>query len=115
METLGVQTNVDDHGHTRETHSKFMVLSYRKGSKKDIGIYNNMLSPYEFVLYNSSADDNLLFKFYFDVKKIGDIEQTISYIADGHHKNDKELAAYLVENNALELAEKECPDCFSKK
>lgn len=92
METLGLQRDRDG----VPTHSKFLLLL-----GKQIYILNNILHPFEYQLYSSSADDNAVIDYYLkETRQFDTLEETLWFIANKGHHGDKDLVKFLREAGA---------------
>ena len=110
MTTLGVQKIRQRDGSYRASYSKFMMLV-----GKEIYLLKNMLHPFEYNLYSSSAEDNAVIDYYLDhdtrfenlPTKAKRLESVLWHISQGMHKGDKGLANFLLdsgyENKAQEV------------
>lgn len=94
MTTLGVHTKTGADGVPKPDFAKFMMLVGR-----DVYLLKNKLHPFEYALYSSSADDNEIIDYYRfhapEDQKIEDLESVLWHIAEGRHKGDEGLIAYL--------------------
>lgn len=101
MTTLGVQKVRQRDGSYRASYSKFMMLV-----GKEIYILKNLLHPFEYNLYSSSAEDNALIDYYLEHDRRFDhlgtkaerLEAALWHISQGMHKGDAGLAAFLTDS-----------------
>lgn len=91
MKELGVQTEIQDDGSQKKTYAKFMMVV-----GKSIYILKNLLHPFEYVLYSSSAEDNAVIDYYLRVKQnYTNLEDVLWLMAQNKHVGDMELADFL--------------------
>jgi hypothetical protein len=91
MKELGVQTEIQDDGSQKKTYAKFMMVV-----GKSIYILKNLLHPFEYALYSSSAEDNAVIDFYLRVKQsYTNLEDVLWLMAQNKHVGDLELADFL--------------------
>ena len=96
MKTLGLQQEIQSDGTFKKTHSKFMMVM----GGKNIYSLLNILHPFEYQLYSSSADDNAVIDYYMKIsRQFADLETTLMFIADGRHIGDKGLIDFLEKSN----------------
>ena len=100
MTTLGVQKVLQPDGSYRAAFSKFMLLI-----GKQVYLFKNILDPFEYMLYSSSAEDNAIINYYMDhSKKFDDLLETLKYIAADKHVGDKDLAKFLEDSGYFNVA-----------
>lgn len=96
MKTLGVQKEVQEDGSYKATHSRFMMIVDGGGAHKQVYILKNLLDPFEYILYSSSAEDNAVINYYMqETRQFDDLEETLRYISNRRHIGDEKLAIYL--------------------
>lgn len=100
MKNLGVQTEIQEDGSQRKTFAKFMMVVGRS-----IYILKNMLHPFEYALYSSSAEDNAVIEYYLKVKQsYTNLEDVLWLMAQNQHVGDMDLAHYLEEAGHKNMA-----------
>ena len=100
MKDLGVQTEIQDDGSQKKTYAKFMMVV-----GKSIYILKNLLHPFEYALYSSSAEDNAVIEYYLRVKQsYTSLEDVLWLMAKNSHIGDMELANYLEEAGHKNMA-----------
>lgn len=68
-------------------------------------IVRNILHPFEYMLYSSSEDDNLVIDYYKNItKKFSNLLDVLDFVARGKHYGDEGLVKYLNESGAGSLA-----------
>jgi type IV secretory pathway VirB4 component len=94
---LGVKTR----GGTRNAprFSTFMMIKVQKDIRRT-SIYRNILSPYEYNAYSSSAEDNAIFRYFMNNEGMSPKEVT-RLITDGKHIKNERLMEYLRKTNNL--------------
>jgi hypothetical protein len=101
MKTLGLQKELQPDGSYKTTYSKFMMVM----GGKNIYIFYNILHPFEYILYSSSAEDNAIIDFYMRIKKShSSLEEVLWLISEGRHIGDMELAAFLEKGGYTNMA-----------
>lgn len=99
MTTLGLQKNREG----RATHSQFMMI-IGGGRNKQVYILNNILHPFEYQLYSSSADDNAVIDYYlYENKHFDKLEDVLWFLAEGRHIHDDHLIEYLLKAGATNM------------
>jgi type IV secretory pathway VirB4 component len=89
MRHLGVQTKQQPDGSFKKTYSKFMMIM----GGKEIYVLYNILHPFEYILYSSSADDNAVIDYYLKKKKsYKDLIDVLWMMSRNEHVGDLELA-----------------------
>lgn len=100
MRTLGVQKELQADGSFAPTYAKFMMIM-----DKSVYVLYNMLHPFEYALYSSSAEDNAVIDYYLRIKKTHtDLEEVIWLIANNKHIGDMELAEFLEDSGYSNMA-----------
>jgi hypothetical protein len=101
MKTLGLQKELQQDGTYKNSYSKFMMVM----GGKNIYIFYNILHPFEYQLYSSSADDNAVIDYYMKIKKShNNLEDVLWMIARREHIGDQGLATFLETSGAKNLA-----------
>ncbi len=77
--------------------SKFLMISKTRKNRL-VSVYRNILSPFEMELYSSSKEDNAIFRFYMNKRKMTALD-SCRYITDKLHEKDEDLIEYLIEGN----------------
>ena len=91
MKALGVQKEIQDDGSFKPTYAKFMMVM-----GKSVYIMKNLLHPFEYALYSSSAEDNAIIDYFMRVtKQYSSLEDVLWIIAEGKHIGDNNLAQFL--------------------
>lgn len=91
MKNLGVQKEIQEDGSFKPTYAKFMMVM-----GKSVYILKNLLHPFEYALYSSSAEDNAIIDYYMKIKKShSNLEDVLWVIAQNNHIGDEELARFL--------------------
>lgn len=90
MKSLGLQKEVAEDGSYRASYSKFMIVM-----GKSVYILKNILHPFEYSLYTSSAEDNAVIDYYKKTKQFENLEEILWYIARKHHVGDEGLIKFL--------------------
>lgn len=104
IQSLGLQKK--ENSKNIGTYSRFLYVSIDKGAKIRPAVLNSILSPVEFELMNSNADDNAITKYYLYEKGFT-MEEAIMHVVDGKHKGDEGLIEYLRKGNFV-AAMKKC-------
>jgi hypothetical protein len=92
MKSLGLQKELQDDGSYKNTFAKFMMVM----GGKNIYVFYNILHPFEYILYSSSAEDNAVIDYYMRIKKSHtDLEQVLWLISKNEHIGDLGLAEFL--------------------
>jgi hypothetical protein len=92
MTTLGLVKQQQADGSTKALYSKFMMIM----ENKEVYTLFNMLHPFEYILYSSSAEDNAVIDFYMRVQKSHtNLEDVLWLIARGQHLGDAALIDFL--------------------
>lgn len=92
MKTLGLQKALQPDGSYKNTFAKFMMVM----GGKNIYVFYNLLHPFEYILYSSSAEDNAIIDYYMKVKKSHSmLEDVLWLISKQEHIGDLELATFL--------------------
>lgn len=100
MTTLGVQKILQPDGSYRAAYSKFMMLI-----GKTVYLFKNILDPFEYMLYSSSAEDNAMINYYMDhERKFDNLMDTLKYIAANRHIGDLKLAKFLEDAGYFNVA-----------
>lgn len=100
MKSLGVQKEIQDDGSFKPTYAKFMMVM-----GKSVYILKNLLHPFEYALYSSSAEDNAIIDYYMKVVKTHDkLEDVLWIIAQNKHIGDDGLATFLDEAGYKNMA-----------
>ena len=86
-------------------YSRFLYVSIDKGARIRPAVLNSILSPVEFELMNSNAEDNAITKYYLYEKGMN-MEDAIMYVVEGKHKGDKDLIEHLRKGNFVEAMKK---------
>jgi len=95
MTELGVQRETMPDGSRVPTHSRFMMLVEESG-KKSVYVLKNLLHPFEYMLYSSSAQDNDIIQYYMDeTKQFEDLEALLWFISNKQHYGDEGLIEFL--------------------
>lgn len=90
---LGVVKERQADGSLRPMYATFMMKI-----DKDVYVFKNQLHPFEYQLYNSSAEDNAIVYYYRQIsKQFKSLEEVLWFISNGNHKGDRGLAEYLKE------------------
>lgn len=101
MKTLGLQKELQPDGSYKTTYSKFMMIM----GGKNIYVFYNILHPFEYILYSSSAEDNAIIDFYMRIKKShSSLEDVLWLISEGRHIGDLELASFLEKGGYTNMA-----------
>jgi type IV secretory pathway VirB4 component len=101
MKSLGLQKELQPDGSYKTTYSKFMMIM----GGKSIYVFYNILHPFEYILYSSSAEDNAIIDFYMRIKKSHDsLEAVLWLIAENRHIGDRELADFLEKGGYTNMA-----------
>ena len=91
MKTLGVVKEVQPDGSYRAAYSKFMLVMGRS-----VYVLKNLLHPFEYILYSSSAEDNAIIDYYMKkTKQYDNLEDVLWIIAQRKHIGDIGLAEFL--------------------
>lgn len=91
MKSLGVVKEVQPDGSYKASYSKFMMVMGRS-----VYVLKNLLHPFEYILYSSSAEDNAIIDYYMKkTKQYEELEDVLWLIAQGKHKGDMGLADFL--------------------
>lgn len=107
MRTLGVQKQKQADGSIKATHGKFMMLLTDRNNKQAVYILNNLLHPFEYALYSSSAEDNAVIEYYMDItKQYEDLQQVLHLMASDGHVGDIKLAEFLEDSGYKNQARK---------
>lgn len=100
MKNLGVQKEIQEDGSFKPTYAKFMMVM-----GKSVYILKNLLHPFEYALYSSSAEDNAVIDFYMKVRKSHhSLEDVLWVIAQNQHIGDEELAKFLEDSGYGNMA-----------
>ncbi len=100
MKSLGVQKEIQEDGSFKPTYAKFMMVM-----GKSVYVLKNLLHPFEYALYSSSAEDNAIIDFYTKVKKThSSLEEVLWVIAQGQHIGDNDLAQFLEDSGYSNMA-----------
>ena len=92
MKTLGLQKELMPDGSYRNSYAKFMMVM----GGKNIYVFYNILHPFEYILYSSSAEDNAVIDYYMKIKKSHtDLEEVLWLISKNEHLGDLGLADFL--------------------
>jgi predicted transcriptional regulator len=86
-------------------YSRFLYVSVDKGAKIRPAVLNSILSPVEFELMNSNAEDNAITKYYLYEKGFT-VEEAIMKVVNGEHKGDEALIEFLRKGNFIEAMKK---------
>lgn len=101
MKTLGLQKEIQPDGSYKNIGSKFMMIM----GGKSIYVFYNILHPFEYILYSSSAEDNAIIDFYMRIKKSHDsLESVLTLISENRHIGDKELFEFLEKGGYTNMA-----------
>lgn len=101
MKTLGLQKELQPDGSYKTTYSKFMMVM----GGKNIYVFYNILHPFEYILYSSSAEDNAIIDYYSKIKKShSDMEEILWLIAANKHIGDVGLADFLEKGGYTNMA-----------
>lgn len=91
MKSLGVVKEVQPDGSYKASYSKFMLVM-----GKSVYVLKNLLHPFEYILYSSSAEDNAIIDYYMKkTKQYDNLEDVLWLIAQSKHKGDLGLADFL--------------------
>lgn len=91
MKGLGVVKEVQPDGSYKAAYSKFMMVM-----GKSVYILKNLLHPFEYILYSSSAEDNAIIDYYMKkTKQYESLEDVLWLIAQKKHVGDLGLADFL--------------------
>jgi conjugal transfer ATP-binding protein TraC len=100
MKSLGVQKEIQEDGSFKPTYAKFMMVM-----GKSVYILKNLLHPFEYALYSSSAEDNAIIDYYMRVTKTySNLEDVLWVIAQNKHIGDNDLATFLDEAGYKNMA-----------
>lgn len=100
MKNLGVQKEIQDDGSYKPTYAKFMMVM-----GKSVYILKNLLHPFEYALYSSSAEDNAIIDYYLrKIKTYENLEDVLWLIAESKHIGDEGLALFLEEAGYKNMA-----------
>lgn len=100
MKHLGVQKEIQEDGSFKPTYGKFMMVM---GSS--VYIMKNLLHPFEYALYSSSAEDNAIIDYYMKVtKEYNNLEDVLWVIAQGKHIGNDGLANFLSDSGYSNMA-----------
>lgn len=92
--------NIKDESTGKTMYSRFLMKA-----GDTYYILRNVLHPFEYMLYSSSENDNLIIDYYKHVtKRFDSLIETLEFIAKGKHFGDKGLAKFLEESGASTLA-----------
>lgn len=92
MKTLGLQKELQQDGSYRNSYAKFMMVM----GGKNIYVFYNLLHPFEYILYSSSAEDNAIIDYYMKIKKThSTLEDVLWLISKQEHIGDMGLADFL--------------------
>jgi hypothetical protein len=103
LSNLGVKTMITDDGREINTHARAMMLLNRKGGR-ECYLVDNLLSKFEYMLYSSSADDNLILSFLQDQRGAASVLDAIDMVVCDAHIWDDELVEFLNRSNAESAA-----------
>jgi hypothetical protein len=91
MKGLGVIKEIQADGSYKAAYSKFMMVMGRS-----VYILKNLLHPFEYNLYSSSADDNSIVDYYMKkTRRFESLEDTLWFMARRQHIGDEGLATHL--------------------
>jgi hypothetical protein len=100
LSTLGVKKILQPDGSYKAAYSKFMMLI-----GKTVYSFKNILDPFEYMLYSSSAEDNAMISYYMDhTEKFSSLMDTLKYIAGRNHIGDLKLAKFLDDAGHFNIA-----------
>ena len=104
MKGLGVQKVVQADGSQIPSYAKFMMV-IQENNKSSIYVLKNMLHPFEYALYSSSAEDNAVIDYYLRVKKSYEkLEDVLWLIAENRHIGDQGLVNFLLDSGYSNMA-----------
>lgn len=91
MTSLGVVKEVQEDGSYKAAYSKFMMVM-----GKSVYVLKNLLHPFEYILYSSSAEDNAVIDYYMKkTRRFDSLEDTLWFIARRKYIGDDGLAEFL--------------------
>lgn len=100
LTTLGIQSIQLPDGSIKKAYSKFMMLI-----NKQVYLFKNILHPFEYALYSSSTEDNIVINYFLDVtKEFKQLEDVLHYMAKGQHIGNMDLAKYLRDVGQMNMA-----------
>jgi hypothetical protein len=92
MNDLGLKKELQEDGTWRSSYAKFMMVM----GGKNIYVFYNILHPFEYILYSSSAEDNAIIDYYMKIKRThSNLEDVLWLIANQEHIGDIGLADFL--------------------
>lgn len=99
MKTLGVQKQIQEDGSFKATYAKFMMLiPNAETGNTSVYVLKNLLHPFEYALYSSSAEDNAVIDYYMvKTKQYEHLEDVLWLMAQNKHVGDMGLATFLEE------------------
>lgn len=105
MMGLGVQKKQLSDGSIQSTFAKFMMLIPDMNNNLQVYVLNNLLHPFEYALYSSSAEDNAIIEYYMTkTKQYENLEDVLWLITREGHIGDEGLATYLEKSGYMNQA-----------